>query len=267
MADITAGFSVRSLLRNARGRKSGVAGTWTPLEPLRASGKQPPLIFVHDFDGGIRLYAPLVAHLDGDQPCYAITARGAADPASCHTAIDEMARTYVEALRAVDASGPYRLAGYGFGGLVAFEMARQLAEAGGEVALLAILAAEPPQSGLGGFLSGGWKKSLPALFGKKPEQPPGRKRTQDSPVALANQEAARRFVPARAEVTAHVFAPTIDFPPYRTVQRGWESFCAEVHLYQVPCSGPDMMAEPAVESLAQVLSKLTRAEDLDGELD
>ncbi|MGH8048733.1 MAG: AMP-binding protein, partial [Chthoniobacterales bacterium] len=76
LSDFAAGFSVRSLLRNVRGRKSGADSKWTPLEPLRASGKQPPLIFIHDFDGTAKPYGPLVAHLDGDQPCYAITARG-----------------------------------------------------------------------------------------------------------------------------------------------------------------------------------------------
>lgn len=263
LADITAGFSVRSLLRNVRGRKTMSDSSWTPLEPLRASGRQAPLVFVHDLDGSSKLYAPLVAHLDRDQPCYAITARGIADPASCHTSVVEMATAYVDALRVFDANGPYRLAGYGFGGLVAFEMARQLLDGNVEVDLLVLLASEPPRGGVGGFLSGGWKN---LLFGKKASDPgTNRRSAPESPVSLANQEAARRYNPAPAQIIAHVFAPTVGFPPYRTVQSGWETCCEEARLYQVPCSGPDMMAEPAVESLAQAISEITRSGEIAGQ--
>ncbi len=269
LSDFTTGFSVRSLLRNVRGRKSGADSKWTPLQPLRASGKLPPLVFIHDFDGAAKIFAPLVAHLGGDQPCYAITARGLADPSACHATVGEMARAYIEALRVFDTDGPYRLVGYGFGGLVAFEMARQLTGSKAEVPLLILLAAEPPvlNSALG-FLAGGWKRSLPALFGKKPaEESNGRRRAQDSPTFRANQEAARKYAAGAAPLLAHVFAPTQDFPPVRTVQNGWSACCEDVRLYQVPCSGPVMMEEPAVESLAEAVSKLARAGSLDSELE
>ena len=269
LADLSTGFSIRSLLRNVRSRKSGQDSKWTPLQPLRASGKLPPLVFIHDLDGAAKLYASLVAHIAGDQPCYAITARGLSDPSACHTTVQEMARAYIEALRVFDANGPYRLVGYGFGGLVAFEMARQLHEASADIALLILLATEPPAaSSAMGFLAGGWKRSLPALFGKKSaEESNGRRRTSETPAARANQEAARKYSAGTTSLMAHVFAPTQDFPSYRAVQGGWEACCEQVLLYQVPCSGADMMAEPAVESLAEAISRLARAGELDGELE
>jgi thioesterase domain-containing protein len=46
-----------------------------------------------------------------------------------------IARRNVAALRAVDATGPYRLLGFSFGGTVALEMARQLEQAGASVEL------------------------------------------------------------------------------------------------------------------------------------
>src|SRR5690606_29340174 len=48
------------------------------------------------------------------------------------------ASAYVAALRAAQPEGPYMLGGWSFGGLVAYEMARQLSAAGHEVALLAL---------------------------------------------------------------------------------------------------------------------------------
>lgn len=50
-----------------------------------------------------------------------------------------MARVYLSALQAVQPEGPYQLGGWSFGGLVAYEMARQLTAQGHEVALLALL--------------------------------------------------------------------------------------------------------------------------------
>ena len=41
-----------------------------------------------------------------------------------------MAAQYVEAIRTVDPSGPYQLAGYSAGGVIALEMAQQLKKGG-----------------------------------------------------------------------------------------------------------------------------------------
>jgi amino acid adenylation domain-containing protein/FkbH-like protein len=60
--------------------------------------------------------------------------------------VEEMATAYVRDLRAFQPSGPYRLGGYCFGGLVAYEMARQLEQDGKKVELLALFNCSPPNS-------------------------------------------------------------------------------------------------------------------------
>ena len=50
-----------------------------------------------------------------------------------------MAAQYVDAIRSVDAHGPYRLAGYSAGGVIAIEMAHQLKRAGAATSLLAMI--------------------------------------------------------------------------------------------------------------------------------
>ena len=50
---------------------------------------------------------------------------------------------HVEQLRTIEPDGPYRLAGWSFGGVLAYEMAQQLAAAGGVVEFLALLDANP----------------------------------------------------------------------------------------------------------------------------
>lgn len=49
-----------------------------------------------------------------------------------------MAASYIRELRAFHAHGPYLLGGLSFGGIVAFEMARQMEEEGCEVGLVAL---------------------------------------------------------------------------------------------------------------------------------
>jgi len=51
------------------------------------------------------------------------------------------------------------------------------------------------------------------------------------------------------------------------VQGGWTACCPDAQFYQVPCSGPEMMDEPAVESIADAVKKLARAEALTNELE
>ena len=58
--------------------------------------------------------------------------------------IPDLAKGYVVDLLRVQPTGPYRLAGYSFGGPVALEIAHQLEQLGHEVALLAFIDREPP---------------------------------------------------------------------------------------------------------------------------
>ncbi|AZG48096.1 non-ribosomal peptide synthetase [Gordonia insulae] len=60
------------------------------------------------------------------------------------TSLTEMATRHVTAMRAVQQTGPYRLIGWSVGGVIAHEIARQLVEAGEEVALLVLLDPRTP---------------------------------------------------------------------------------------------------------------------------
>ena len=62
--------------------------------------------------------------------------------------IEDMARFYLDAVRKMQARGPYLLIGYSLGGLVVLEMAQRLTTAGEKVALLAMIDAYPHMSQL-----------------------------------------------------------------------------------------------------------------------
>ena len=89
-------------------------------------------------------FFPLARHLGSEQTCYGLQSLGLAPGDVPLATIEEMAARYVAELRRVQPQGPYRLAGWSFGGLAAFEMARQLNAAGDDVALLAVLDTGPP---------------------------------------------------------------------------------------------------------------------------
>ncbi|HEY4592137.1 MAG TPA: thioesterase domain-containing protein, partial [Thermoanaerobaculia bacterium] len=110
----------------------------SPLVPIQPRGTRTPLFCVHALGGEVLSYYRLAHELGTDQPLYGLQARPpqAQQP---RVTIEEMAAEYVDAVRSLQPAGPYLLAGYSFGGVVAFEMARQLTSAGEEVALLAIL--------------------------------------------------------------------------------------------------------------------------------
>ncbi len=113
-------------------REKKAVTTFDPLVPMRTSGSRPPLFLVHPIGGNVLCYERLARLLPGEQPVYALQAAGAEPGTRPLSDVPALARSYVEAIRDVRASGPYRLGGWSFGGFVAFEMARQL-KASGEV--------------------------------------------------------------------------------------------------------------------------------------
>ncbi len=111
----------------------------SPLVPINSQGKKPPFFCVHPIFGVVFPYYKLAAELGTDRQFYALQPRGIDGECSPLTSIEEMAVFYIAAVREVQPQGPYFLGGWSFGGLVAFEMAKQLQKAGDTVALLAVL--------------------------------------------------------------------------------------------------------------------------------
>ncbi|WP_330301225.1 non-ribosomal peptide synthetase [Streptomyces sp. NBC_00503] len=110
---------------------------------LRTGGERPPLFCVHGAGGLSWPYSTLLGHISAEYPVYGLQARGLNGEGPIAIGVTEMAADYVEQIRSVQPAGPYHLIGWSFGGLVAHEIATQLAEAGERVALLANLDQTP----------------------------------------------------------------------------------------------------------------------------
>jgi amino acid adenylation domain-containing protein len=101
---------------------------------INASGQRQPLFLVHPVGGNVLCYVELARALGPDQPVFALRAPGLAQGESVVTSVEELAERYVTAVRLHQRHGPYHLGGWSFGGVVAYEMARRLSDAGEQLA-------------------------------------------------------------------------------------------------------------------------------------
>jgi acetoacetyl-CoA synthetase len=112
---------------------------------LKDGGDLPPLFMVHGVQGHVMVLYGVARRLEYPGPVYAIAARGLDGeeaPASC---IDSMARDYLAAIKTIQPVGPYHLVGYSFGGLVVYQMARELTAGDEAVGLAALIDTMPSQ--------------------------------------------------------------------------------------------------------------------------
>jgi amino acid adenylation domain-containing protein len=247
----------------------------TPLVTLRSTGTQRPLFLVHPVGGSVFCYTDLTRALGPDQPVYGLQA------VETGTTLEELAAAYLEALRAVQPEGPYRLGGWSMGGVVAFEMARQL---GGQVEQLAILDVPAPRPGEvdEGTLRAWFARDLAGLQGK-PLPPELGSLSADTPlpeafarvqelgllpdgldftaasrryeIFRANLRRIERYAPQPWPGRLHLFraeASHFDDPADPTL--GWGALAAGgVDLHRLPGSHWAIVRPPAVEAVAAVL--------------
>jgi thioesterase domain-containing protein len=118
----------------------------TSVVALRATGSKPPLFLVHGVSGQLFRYMHLVRRLDPGQPVYGLRPTDSFVASRRRFRIEDLAARYVDDILRTHSAGPYRLAGFCLGGVVALEVAHQLEELGHTVDVLALFDAEPPSS-------------------------------------------------------------------------------------------------------------------------
>ncbi|WP_084337169.1 type I polyketide synthase [Actinomadura oligospora] len=108
------------------------------VRPLKPSGDRRPIFIAHPAGGTTACYRQLVDLLGDDQPVYGLERFDDAPP------VGERAARYVRHLVEAQPEGAFRLAGWSFGGVLAYETARQLREAGRDVEFVALFDAGLP---------------------------------------------------------------------------------------------------------------------------
>lgn len=120
-------------------RKEGWSAPWSSLVALQPQGSEVPFFCVHSLGANLVSYGNLARTVGLEQPFYGLQPVGLDGKMEPHTRIEQMASHYVAEIRALKPKGPYRLGGVCLGGVIAFEMARQLVAAGEEVDRLVLI--------------------------------------------------------------------------------------------------------------------------------
>jgi len=123
----------------------GEAAQANGLVTLRKAGER-RLFLVHDGDGETLLYRNLARRLPAAISVYGIQPERRARIPLAHLSIEEMATAYLKIVRAEQPEGPYLLGGMCAGGLIAFEMARQLQAEGAVVERVLMMDSATPHA-------------------------------------------------------------------------------------------------------------------------
>jgi amino acid adenylation domain-containing protein len=128
-------------------RQSVVVNEWSPLVLLKSGRSQPPLFCIHALGGTLFSYYDLVRQLGAERPIYGLQSRGIDGKQQPFDRVEDMASYYIKSIQIIQPQGPYLLMGYSFGGIVAFEIARQLAAQGELVDFLGLVDIRSPTLG------------------------------------------------------------------------------------------------------------------------
>ncbi|KAF2868515.1 hypothetical protein BDV95DRAFT_678929 [Massariosphaeria phaeospora] len=104
---------------------------YNPVVTLRHSGSKTPLWLVHPGVGEVLVFLGLSKHIN-DRPVYALRARGF-DGEPYFTDIADTVETYRAAIKQQQPCGPYAIAGYSYGTMLAFEIGKVLESTGDQV--------------------------------------------------------------------------------------------------------------------------------------
>lgn len=253
---------------------------------LHAAEGGAPCFFIHPIGGGVGCYLDLARRLGAHRPCHGIMAPELAGLAVHPATIEAMATQCLAEVRAARPAGPYLLAGWSMGGLIALEMARQLTAAGDRVAFLALLDSRPASATLALSETARVALLLRELARQTGAAPPSWTpepgATRDALLASAltvaraagivpdavddaflerhlavlrrNEEALARYLPAPYPGPIHLFVAdqqrAADEPP----DLGWSALCPRgVTIDTLPGDHETMLSEH-VEALARRLS-------------
>jgi amino acid adenylation domain-containing protein len=105
---------------------------------IKPEGSKIPLYIVHGIGLNLLNFRSMVFNLADDQPVYGLQSLGLNNRTKPLDSIEEIAAAYNNEIIANNPTGPYAIAGYSFGGYIAYEMVKQLKAQGKTVKLLAM---------------------------------------------------------------------------------------------------------------------------------
>jgi non-ribosomal peptide synthetase component F/thioesterase domain-containing protein len=275
-------------------RRDGWSPPTSSLVAIRSDGARPPLYIISGIGGNVVRFHALGRYLNPDQPLYALQPPGVDGTLPHLRSVEDMAALYIREIKILQPEGPYYLAGYSFGGLVAFHMGCELLNQEEQIGLLALL--DSPE----------WHYVTRAARNTRLRHPLIRCRArlsrllfatnriqylklrlgrQVSRIIYSSFRRLHRDLPGSfgslSDINAFAasnYTPRF-FPGCLTLLRtkmpsgtvvlhdpalGWSSLASALEIYEVPGNHDDMTAEPHVKGLAQKLNTLLTGSSADG---
>jgi amino acid adenylation domain-containing protein len=236
---------------------------------------------------GVTLYQDLALGMTEDRPVFGIHIPFRYVPGKeVRPSLTKIGARYVEIIRGLQKTGPYHLLGLCFGGVVAYEVARQLQASGETVATVTIIDAVLPHGirvnraeQLYGILAKAWKapgemvnlarKHLARLLAWQPMRrllDPSRSAQPhaiDLPVDGPDVDAeVARFAATPVKLSTRVLVVCASREPWPTYVRvapdqGWKGWADSVVVRNVPANHLGVLRDPHVRLLAQALAEVT----------
>ncbi len=216
---------------------------------LQPRGALPPFFCIHPGGGGVSAYRALALRLDGDRPFLALRAPGLEEGEEPLRTLDALVDRHLEAIRHARPHGPWHLGGWSTGAILAFEVARRLRAAGGEVAALVLF--DPPDLPLP--LEGPDDLAILAAFAREVG-------VEELEKIAGSADLERRLRVFRANVEAlRGYAPEPWSGPLTLLEAAerpapataWRALATVVHV--VPGSHSTIFQPPFVDELAERL--------------
>ncbi|MDQ2066227.1 beta-ketoacyl synthase N-terminal-like domain-containing protein [Xinfangfangia sp. CPCC 101601] len=265
-------------------RPTTPARRFTHLVPMHRGegGAKAPFFLVAGMFGNVLNLRHLAQLLGGDRPFYGLQARGLLGDDTPHDDFTAAARDYIAEMRQVQPQGPYLLGGFSGGGLIAWEIARQLEAAGEEVPLVILLdtplplrpslsrkdkalikLAELRAKGPGYLLE--WARARAAWKRQQAEAPQAQAEVafHDAAIEAAFRRALPRYDLRLRQGATVLFRPPLDLR-WKVSGGAWVSsakeyvfedndltrFAPALQVFEVPGDHDSMVLEPNVRVLA-----------------
>lgn len=278
--------TVRELARHAGGLAAGRESK--PVLLNQASGK--PAVFLLS---GMHIYRELTRRLETEWAAYGVFAPR---EFSCYDrtdagdhCVEALALEYLDSIRTTQPQGPYRLIGYSFAGLVAYELARLLMKQGQDVRLVAMIDATLPEWSMG------WRyrlsqisriRSAPArnvaafvlrrarerlLRLEDMEFVRYKQNAQLAPIEerrnvlnrIASERYSKSLQPYDGRVTLIVSGQRLRQDPLKSPSCGWAPYVRDLDLHTVDADHFSMLTdEPHISRVAEILSTALRHTEL-----
>jgi amino acid adenylation domain-containing protein len=116
--------------------ESAVDEDYKSLVPIKTKGSKIPLYMVHGIGLNVLTFKDMVDKMDDDQPVYGLQAVDIDHQTTPLNTFEKIAAFYNSEIIKHNPNGPYAISGYSIGGVIAYEMVKQLKEQGKDVKLL-----------------------------------------------------------------------------------------------------------------------------------